>query len=345
MQMRLFFVLIFGMVVGALGPAQAQVEPDDVLNARTSLAASEAHRVAETSRLGPNAASLSHDAITVRGGRVIDTVMSGPAAMVGIVEIPQALLGRRSTESETALALSTGQVGSDAPAPGSAFGARSADPDQVTLSITVQPDEHLWLMLIQWNLLTTEISEFSELGFNDVFSITVTDASGTRALLEMDTSDPDLRPVSNTRMEGSSYNLYSRQAALLPAEYGLGMPAAKLSGWRTTGFAIEPDAPVEIEITLRDGLDGLMDTQAIIREIGFTAFIPHDLKMVEPLRISSKPIERGLPGEESCLPDRYCNSLFPYRGQFAGLPQPPPPPRFCSFSENVAAETLDFNAH
>ena len=197
------------------------------------------------------------------------------------------------------------------------------------------------MLFVTWNVSTTEIPAFSELGFADVFSITVSDGQGIRTLVELETSDPRLEPVSNTRAEGYGFNLYAGQPELLPSSYGQGMPAAQISGWHTTGFAVDTSGPIKIDIQLRDGQDGIMDTEVLIRDIALTAFIPPQFTSV----LSEPDTQRGLPPPGACLPlPGYCNILFPLRGQTTGQNQPPIPPRFCTFSENQANDSLDLRS-
>lgn len=274
--------------------------------------------------------SLEPSVVPVSGARVIDATFTGHPTMLGSVEPDRTL---RSPVDNRLLAISTGQAKSSSPAPGTAFDSGDT-PEQASLRLTLEPEPGRFLLFVTWNLFTTEIPAFSELGFDDVFSVHVVDASGRRRLVEVASSDDRMYPVSNSRAAGTGFDLYAHNPAILPAEYGLGEPAAWMSGWRTTGFAIDSSGPVELEIEVHDGLDGLMDTQVLIEQIHLSALIPAALA-------EGGPVGRG---SEDCVSfGRYCEALFPLPGTFTGTGNPQDPPRICEFGVEGRGQTRDLN--
>lgn len=107
-----------------------------------------------------------------------------------------------------------------------------------------------------------------------------------------------------------------------------------MSGWRTTGFSVDSSALVELQIEVRDGLDGLMDTQVLIEQVRFSALIPAPLARVgEPGR-----------GSDDCVSfANYCNALFPLPGTFTGTGNPQDPPRVCEFGADGRAIANNLN--
>jgi len=274
---------------------------------------------------------VDHGSVPVSGGRVIDATFTGHPAMLGSLDPDKTL---RSPVDTPLFAISTGQAASSRPAPGTAFGSPGDTPDQAKLRLTLEPEQGRSLLFVTWNLFTTEIPNFSELGFDDVFSIHVVDSAGRRKLVEVTSSDDRMYPVSNSRAGGSGFDLYADTPARLPAEYGLGEPAAWMSGWRTTGFSVDPSGPVEVEIEVRDGLDGLMDTQVLIEKIHLSALIPAALA-------ESGQVGRG---SNDCVSfANYCNALFPQPGTFTGTGNPQDPPRLCEFGVEGRANLPDLN--
>jgi len=208
-------------------------------------------------------------------------------------------------------------------------------PDRAQLRLILEPEQGRSLLFVTWNLFTAEIPAFSTLGFDDVFSVHVIDASGRRELIKIASSDDRMYPVSNSRAAGSGFDLYSLNPAILPAEYGAGAPAAYMSGWRTTGFAVDSGAPVEVEIEVRDGLDGLMDTQVLIESIRLSALMPAQL---------ARGAESGRGNGECVSFANFCNALFPLPGTFIGTGNPPDPPRICEFEDPPSLNSMDLRS-
>jgi len=240
---------------------------------------------------------------------------------------------RRKIPLPPPLAISTGRVASSSPSPGTAFNSPGNTPDRARLRLILEPEQGRSLLFVTWNLFTAEIPAFSTLGFDDVFSVHVVDTAGRRNLVQVSSNDERLYPVSASRAAGSAFDLYARHPAILPADYGLGQPAAWMSGWRTTGFAIDSDGPVELEVEVRDGLDGLMDTQVLIQKIQLTALMPAPL---------ARGVDSGRGGGQCIDFADYCNALFPLPGTFAGSGNPQEPPRICEFDTPRLLDERDF---
>jgi len=305
-------------------------EPLSIIEARAQLAESGQFRLPSGNGTLVEAMLLDPNMVPVSGARVIDATFTGYPTMLGSVEPDRTL---RAPVDNRLLAISTGQAKSSSPAPGTAFDSGDT-PDQAGLRLTLEPEPGRFLLFVTWNLFTTEIPAFSALGFDDVFSVHVVDASGRRKLVEVAASDDRMYPVSNSRAAGSGFDLYAHDPAILPAEYGIGEPAAWMSGWRTTGFAIDSSGPVKLEIEVRDGLDGLMDTQVLIEQIHLSAIMPASL------------VAGGVSGRgtEDCISfGNYCNALFPLPGTFTGTGNPQDPPRICEFGLEGRGQTRDLN--
>lgn len=319
----------FASTAGDEMPRQAEPGSQTVIEARARLAESGTFRFRNDTRGLTESTQVDPESVPVSGGRVIDATFTGHPAMLGSLDPDRTL---RSPVDTPLFAISTGQAVSSRPAPGSSFGSRGDMPDRARLRLTLEPEEGRFLLFVTWNLFTAEIPAFSRLGFDDVFSVHVVDASGRRTLVEITASDDRMYPVSNSRAAGSGFDLYAHNPAILPAEYGPGKPAAWMSGWHTTGFAIDSSGPIELEIEVRDAVDGLMDTQVLIEHIRFSALIPAPLA-------EGGQAERG---SEDCVSfGKYCEALFPQPGTFAGTGNPQAPPRICEFGVEGRMQTLD----
>ena len=301
------------------------------MDARAQLAESGRFSPPEGDRGIVDFLSLDPGSVPVSGARVIDATFSGHPAMLGSLAPNNSL---RSPVDHALFAMSTGRAAGLSPAPGTAFERHGDAPDTARLVLTLEPDRGRSLLFMTWNLFTTEIPDLSALGFDDLFSVHVTDANGRRGLVEVASSDDRMFPVSNSRAAGTEFDLYAHNPAMLPAEYGIGQPAAWMSGWRTTGFSIDSSGPVELEIEVRDGLDGLMDTQVLIEQIRLLAMIPAPL---------AKGGASGRGGQECVGFANYCEALFPLPGTFTGTGNPQDPPRVCEFGVEGRAKAADLN--
>lgn len=319
-----FTLLLISALAGAASGSredsiQAKISKQSLIDTRANLAKSEQFAYQRKSQTREALALVDPSAIPVVGASIVDMTFFGHPAMLSSIE-PNALL--RSPSDNPMLAISTGQAAGTSPAPGTSFGNSGDTPDEARLFLTLEPQRGRSLLFITWNLFSAEIPAFSRLGFDDVLSVHVVDSSGRRKLIEIASSDERMYPVSNTRAAGSGFDLYADDPSILPADYGLGKPAAWMSGWRTTGFSIDSSGPIELEIILRDGLDGLMDTQALIEQIRFSALIPPALARDDQIP----------EGTDDCVSfERYCNALFPQQGTFTGTGNPQAPPRICEF--------------
>lgn len=268
---------------------------------------------------------IAFEVIPVAGTRVLDAVLFGHPSMVSSHELPPTLQSRGIS---SALALSSGAAGEADPVPGRVQHEGELLPDRARLVLTIEPDPLRPLLLITWSLFTTEIDAFSQLGFDDVFRIDVVDASGPRQLVEARSSDPRLFPVSDRRAADTGFDLYSQTPGAVPTEYGRGLPAAGMTGWRTSGFTVDASAPIQIEIEVRDVGDLLMDTQALIGSIHLSGAIP-------------TPLVRG---SGDCInAEDYCAALFPLPGTFVGNGNPAEPPWMCELGPVGSRDGIDFS--
>jgi len=319
------FLLVGGLFVCVLAEGDTAAADDDVVARRSAVAESMRSERGQ-SGLASAQSLLETDWIPVDGARVVDAMLDGDPVMAAQLVLSDAL---KIAGGERALALSTGRAATKSPAPGTVLRAAGTMTDSARAVLTLEPDRGRSLLFVTWNLFSTELPGFSRLGFDDLFSIYVTDSSGRRRLLEVRASDPRMYPVSGSRAAGSGFDLFAPSPDLLPARYGTGEPAAVMSGWRTTGFAVDASGPIQLEIEVLDAGDGLMDTQALIQKIALTAFIPPAL----------------IRGSGDCVDAAgYCEALFPLPGTFTGNGNPQDPPWMCEFDPGRANGDLELQA-
>jgi len=319
------FLLVSGSFVCTPAEANTAAIDEDVLARRYAVAESmRSEHVQSGSEIAQS--PLDPDWIPVDGARVVDAALDGDPVMAGELVLPDAL---KIAGGDQALALSTGRAATRSPAPGTVLRESGSIPDSARAVLTLDPQTGRSLLFVTWNLFSTELALFNRRGFDDLFSIHVTDSSGRRQLLEVRASDSRMYPVSSSRAAGSGFDLFASSPELFPASYGTGAPAAVMSGWRTTGFMVDASRPIQIEIEVLDVGDNLMDTQVLIQKIALTAFLPAAL----------------IRGSGDCVDTSgYCEALFPLLGTFSGNGNPQDPPWMCELDPARANRDLDLRS-
>jgi len=169
------------------------------------------------------------------------------------------------------LALGTGRVLGDAARPGADFRTRDGKSLETILRLRFEPPPGARHLTMRYRFLTGEYPEFSDAGFEDVFSVDVVDAAGRRTVVRESSVGEHLYPVAASLTDGSPMDLYSNDSGDLTGSFGIGRPAAGLTDWNRISAPIEASGPVEVILAIRDGSDGLVDSTVLIEQLDLKA--------------------------------------------------------------------------
>lgn len=189
--------------------------------------------------------------------------------------------------------LSTGTTDTHAARPGIGAAHRNTkNSGAVRLRLVLEPPAGGRQLSFRYRFLTGEYPEFSAAGFRDEFSMSVTDALGTRSLLRIDSDDPTIAPVSSDNAAGTGFDLFDDHAGRMQGAFDHGMPRGGITNWQRISSPIAQDGPLTLEFVLRDHGDGLVDSTVLLDSL--------NLKAVELERLDVNQLA-GLPQVLQCL--------------------------------------------
>lgn len=194
------------------------------------------------------------------------------------------------------LALGTGRVLGDAARPGTDLRMVDGESLESTLTLRFEPPPGARQLSLRYRFLTAEYPDFSAVGFEDVFSVDVVDAAGRRTVARASSGSRELHPVAASLTGGSPMDLYSTNPGVLTGSFGFGRPAAGLTDWRRVSAPIAASGPVEVVLSIRDGIDGLVDSTVLIDQLDLTA-----TRLEAPARLASAGNRGSVPGALDCI--------------------------------------------
>jgi len=194
------------------------------------------------------------------------------------------------------LALGTGRVLGDAARPGSDFRTPDGESLDTTLTLRFEPQPGARHLTLRYRFLTAEYPEFSDVGFDDVFSVDVVDATGRRTVASVSSGSKEVHPTAASLTGGSSMDLYSTGPGVLTGSFGVGHPAAGLTEWRRVSAPIAASGPVGVILSIRDGTDGLVDSTVLIEQLDLKA-----TRLEAPDRFPSAVNRGSVPGALDCI--------------------------------------------
>lgn len=168
--------------------------------------------------------------------------------------------------------MSTGSVGAGPARPGTTV-RRDADGSVgvIRLRVKLDPPSHGRQLSFRYRFLTAEFPEFTAKGSQDVWSVRVMDANGSREILRMNSGDPLIEPVSMDNAAGTGFALFSQQPGVMDGDFSIGLPRAGITGWQEVSEPLAQVGPVELEFELRDSGDGIIDSAVVLNGLSLDA--------------------------------------------------------------------------
>lgn len=214
-------------------------------------------------------ANIWSDALDLPAADVIDAIVTGPAqgsairADLGII---------KPVRGNSFVLLSTGVAGSTAPEPGTDFTPAGPEGDTVTLTLDLRVPRGVTNLTLQYNFLSSEAPDFVGSIYNDVFSIQLIDAQGTRTFPVASVNDSKFFLVSNSRALGSGFDIYTANPnGVDNPPFDVGKPDAGLTGFHAFSAEVLEGADLRVVFTIGDAGDGVLDSAVLIDSLVFSA--------------------------------------------------------------------------
>lgn len=164
-----------------------------------------------------------------------------------------------------------GLRGSRNPEPGTDIGPAGAAGDWVRLNVRLSVPAGANLMTLQYNFLSAESPEFRGTDFNDTFSIEITDPSGVRSFEVASVNSSELLDVSPSRAGGTGFDLFTPDPAGIDEDnFTGGLPDAGMTDFHVFSASVMGDNEVQLQFTIRDKGDGLLDSAVLIDAVDFS---------------------------------------------------------------------------
>jgi hypothetical protein len=298
-----------GCIAGSGEPAPARTSTDhgqstiapgiprDVLAERARIAASGRYRAQRTP---PGAAPQ-------RPGPALATDDPCPTMWwTDALDIPEELVHEADLEASEQSAAVRSNLGVITPLRGSCFvllstgianhglrGSRNPEPgtdidpagtaggDWVTLRVRLSVPAGANLMTFQYNFLSAEFPEFRGTDFNDRFSLVITDnpsgdeitlnRSGVRSFEVASVNSSDFVEVSQSRAQGTGFDLFTPDPAGVDEDFPGGRPDAGMTDFHVFSAGVTGGAEVQLQFTIQDSGDGLLDSAVLIDAVDFSA--------------------------------------------------------------------------
>lgn len=288
MQMRNLFFLSFIVTMGAACPDADLPEPDkQVTRIKHAKALGEAakaerramvgqHLVKPSERFSISSATDMANALDIPEGLVTSAELAGPAEAAQV--FPSfGVIGPR--QGNSLVVLSTGQIdASSLPEPGSDFSPAGTDGDAATFRVTVNVPRGVNRMSFDFNFLSAESPDFINSEFNDMFTVKVTDARGTRVAATASVNSSFFFDASQTRAGGTGFDLLLSSdpsgVDTFPSDAPLHIPLfpdAGITGFKTVNVEVAGGGLVTVEFDIRDLGDGFLDSTVVIDNMNFSA--------------------------------------------------------------------------
>ena len=203
------------------------------------------------------------------------------------------------TRGDSFVVLSTGRSGDDGitAEPGTDFGAAGTADDVVTVRIQVTVPPNVNRMSFDYTFLSAESPEFVGTGFNDAFTVTVSDGLGpNRPVLTVSIDDADFHPVSATSVGRGPFFLFDDDPSGVNFPPFAGpdkTPDAGTTGVRRVDVAVAP-GPLTLQFDIRDVGDGSLDSAVAIDNVQFSV-----LEAVDPVHGMIDPFSGRVVADDS----------------------------------------------
>jgi hypothetical protein len=219
------------------------------------------------------AAAMDIDAALVSSSSITgDPLASDARSSLGVI---------MPTRGSSFAVLSTGAVGTQAE-PGTDFGDPSVLGDETVLTLVLDVPAGNGLLSFDYNFLSAEHPDFIQVGFNDTFTVKLTDAAGGPRVIE--TAEVDftaLLDVTAANAGGSGFDLFTADPSGVDSSFapeGPGVFAdAGLTGFKSAIEPVVSGGQITLEFSIKDVGDGILDSAVILdnvvfelQQVGFT---------------------------------------------------------------------------
>lgn len=218
------------------------------------------------------------------------------------LDIPEELVHEADLEASEESAAVRSNLGVITPLRGSCFvllstgianhglpGSKNAEPgtdigpggtaagDRVTLRVRLTVPAGANLLTLQYNFLSAEFPEFRGTAFNDRFSIDIgpgsgdiTAASDVRSFEVASVNSSELFEVSQSRAQGTGFDLFTPDPAGVDEEFTGGLADAGMTDFHVFSASVTGGAHLQLQFTIQDNGDGLLDSAVLIDAVEFS---------------------------------------------------------------------------
>lgn len=196
----------------------------------------------------------------------------------------------------------------------------------VELEIEFEPEVPYSFVFVTWRFFAAVSSDSGQDARPSTFSIDVEDFETRRNLVSISSDDPRMFPISQVLAAGTGFDIYEKKVEATSNQQTLTLPAANMTGMRTTGFLIEGADRVRMSFSIDHGNSHPAGSMALVDRIEFTSMLPPQL-------------HRG--GSDCVTFQENCANLFPVPGSFFDPDFPERPPRFCELQPDNEGQSVD----
>lgn len=217
-----------------------------------------------------------------------DVTLTGPAQAAAVLTnlgVIQPIRGDSFVILSTGIA-NYGQPGSVSPERGTDFSPSGAEGDSVTLSLTLTVPSGANRMSFQFNFLSAEAPDFNtgqDNIFNDTFSLAVTEpGSDPQEVTVATVNNSKFFLSSDSRAKGTGFDIYAPDPAGVDDSFPGGFPDAGLTDFQAFSTPVVPGSQVQLQFTMKDNGDGILDSAVLIDAIQFSALETIDPNTATP---------------------------------------------------------------
>ncbi|MCK9490146.1 MAG: Ig-like domain-containing protein [Xanthomonadales bacterium] len=270
MRALILFIAVVSSLVAAPFACSSEID-DSVMALRHRLSESGSHilMAAPASQRPATTANLI-EALSIPNAQFLDVSLEAPPLSVAVLPELGAI---RPTQGSHFVVLSTGVAGSTQPVPGQDYRSADGRGNGATLTLVLDPPPGTAQLSLDYLFLTAEYPAFVGSLYEDRFTATLTDAEGRKAVFDLNAGSPLVHPVTPKPYQGSGFDLFTPDPLALDAEFGLGLPAAGTTGWRTLTLPFMAQGPIMVELEIRDAGDGLFDSTVLLSNLQITSMM------------------------------------------------------------------------
>jgi pimeloyl-ACP methyl ester carboxylesterase len=175
------------------------------------------------------------------------------------------------TRGSSFVVLSTGVVGSVAE-PGTDLGTAGSPGDVVTLRLDLGVPQGAYWLTFDFQFLSAEYPDYIGSGIGDTFEVRVQQSSGVQVIPLASADHSFFHDASPSRAGGTGYDIYTADPAGVDTEFTFdGLADAGITARQKARIAVTPGQPLTVELEIRDGGDGMLDSAVILDNFELTS--------------------------------------------------------------------------